>query len=391
MKINSTLLLSVAAAACPAGFIPANALACDITTGILYNKGDCTPASSTTNYYVTDFPNSPCQVLPHCTVHAGPVVPAAVPDPDVAAGHRETVAPVVPTAGKKSNLKRRLKRMLNPFLVQDVSPELLPNWEQVFDDVSRPLCLDIGCAKGGYIERLRTSVNDVAADPDDAWKGQRWNFCGVELYAPLVAAALQLEASRNRAAKDLHYVHANINRSLETLRFPNLQRITFLFADPWACGPTANSKNKKRRVMSRSFAVRLAALLPCGGDIYFASDWHELAVDIRESLLSTGCFDLPQAEGDAETSIARPVCPWPCVPTHTASQLAQLQPLRKDRTLIDTEKDYEKPVVDHDSQSKWLFGLPFGGIQTERDLVCENQWRRVYRLVLVRNSAPARM
>ncbi|KAJ3304474.1 hypothetical protein HDV03_002818 [Kappamyces sp. JEL0829] len=71
MKINSTLLLSVAAAACPAGFIPANALACDITTGILYNKGDCTPASSTTNYYVTDFPNSPCQVLVSAAATSG--------------------------------------------------------------------------------------------------------------------------------------------------------------------------------------------------------------------------------------------------------------------------------------------------------------------------------
>lgn len=53
--------------------------------------------------------------------------------------------------GKKTNLKRRLKRMLNPFFVTTV-----PSIDYSLFTHSLPMHLDIGCAKGAYIQSMRT-------------------------------------------------------------------------------------------------------------------------------------------------------------------------------------------------------------------------------------------
>ena len=128
--------------------------------------------------------------------------------------------------------------------------------------------------------------------------------------------------------------------------------------------------------MSSEFALRLANCIHVGGQLYFASDWHELALDIRTKLLATGLFSIPPLSSDLS-------------PTKTAHDLRSLQPVpvekRSDARLIDVAQEYEKPILET-SQEKWLDFIPWGGIKTERDLVCETQWRIVYRLVLERNK-----
>jgi tRNA (guanine-N7-)-methyltransferase len=202
-----------------------------------------------------------------------------------------SVVEIVDNQGRKHNLKRPPKRMLNPFLIRDVYPT--PDWSLIYTDPTRPLLLDIGCAKGGYIEQLRTNCRKGFS----SWK-EPWNFLGVELYNRLADAANQAELERNHHEKDLYYIGTNINVSLESLVLPNLKCVTFMFPDPWSCG-TGKDKNKKRRVMSSEFAMRLARLIPTGGSIYFASDWHELALDIRGCLMGSNCFDIPGSDYDA--------------------------------------------------------------------------------------------
>ena len=57
-----------------------------------------------------------------------------------------------------------------------------PRTPQVFEEPGLPLLLDIGCAKGRWAERM------AGASPSTL-PGGRHNFLGVELFAPLVAAA----------------------------------------------------------------------------------------------------------------------------------------------------------------------------------------------------------
>jgi hypothetical protein len=72
-------------------------------------------------------------------------------------------------------------------------------------------------------------------------------------------------------------------------------------------------------------------------------------------------------------------CKFPYVPTMTPKGLNRH--INVEERLIDVKKDYEKPF---EGEELWLEGIPLGGIMTERDLVCETQWRSVYRLVLFR-------
>ncbi|KAJ3254513.1 hypothetical protein HK103_007149 [Boothiomyces macroporosus] len=292
------------------------------------------------------------------------------------------------TTAKKKNLKRPPKRMLNPFFVNEVLSA--PDWTKIYDDITKPLCLDIGCAKGGYIQQLRNSCRANSGTNNPIWR-QLWNFLGIELFGTLADAANRTEQERYNSSeekfKDLYYIGANINNSLMSLEIPNLQRVTFLFPDPWSCG-TTKVKNKKRRVMSKEFATNLAKLLAPGAEVYFASDWHELALDIRNHLLSTNCFDIPCSSEPLDKT-PKAICPYPYVPTLTAQELLSLhekvdQESAKKR-LIDTQKNFEKSLIEN-STELWLSGIPFGGVMTERDLVCENQWRTVYRLVVVRNK-----
>jgi tRNA G46 methylase TrmB len=113
-------------------------------------------------------------------------------------------------------------------------------------------------------------------------------------------------------------------------------------------------------------------LIPTGGSIYFASDWHELALDIRGCLMGTNCFDIPGSDYDANLQ-----------PTMTPKEL-QVQHEKDEKRFIDIRKNSSKPVTE--TTEKWLASIPFDGVMTERDIVCETQWRSVYRLVLIRNN-----
>jgi tRNA (guanine-N7-)-methyltransferase len=124
--------------------------------------------------------------------------------------------------------------MVNPFNMPSAHPP--EAWNCIYGDTSRPLLLDVGCAKGRWIEHMaaETSVRLLAADTP-------FNYLGVEIYGPLVELANQrrdeAEEIRSRAGivpkKNLHYVHANIITSFKSLQLPNLHTVCFQFCDPW--------------------------------------------------------------------------------------------------------------------------------------------------------------
>jgi tRNA (guanine-N7-)-methyltransferase len=226
--------------------------------------------------------------------------------------------------------------------------------------------LDIGCAKGNYLVELRNF--------DYLRGGYRCNYLGVELFAPLVVQANALEDLRSVGTtsvngtldntRNLQYVHCNINLDLESLGIKNLTRVTYLFPDPWSCGPHSHTKNKKKRVMNQDFAERISQLLQVGGEFYFASDWLELAVEIKTLLMATGKFKIPDGEGGG---MMEHIAQNPSVPTITARELSSYAvPDTVTSTLIDVQNDYGKPSEVEDLDTLWLKGIPFGAV-TERD------------------------
>jgi len=227
---------------------------------------------------------------------------------------------------KKKNLSRRMKRMTNPLAHPNAVPA--PDWNSVFADPSQPLMLDIGCSKGRYIHEL--SRSEAFARDHGAM-----NFVGVEIFDSLVLQANALFAAKN-TTKNLAYISANINASARTLQFPpSLKMVSIQFPDPWH-----DPKKANRRVVNDDLAVWLADVLPPGqGEVYICSDVLPLAQEMKSVLINSGAFELH--------------------PLHSGST----------------------------SSSEWLPTRPY--VQpSERDLVCEKEWRAVYRALLVRRALP---
>jgi tRNA (guanine-N7-)-methyltransferase len=158
---------------------------------------------------------------------------------------------------RKRNMNRCPKHMLNPFKCPE--SVVAPNWQEIYSDPTLPLLLDIGCAKGRWIEQL-ASGKVVLLE----YNGRPFNYCGVELYAPLVEMAnaniLAARREDGELAMNLHYVAANINTSLRSLAFPALHTVCIQFPDPWI-------KKRKRRVVTPALVAALAAALPTGGQV----------------------------------------------------------------------------------------------------------------------------
>jgi len=277
----------------------------------------------------------------------------------------------------KRNLRRRLKRMSNPFAAQHRRDGPIDvNWADIYSDLSLPLLLDIGCAKGRFLQRLAKQEGESALPPH--------NYLGIELFGPLgkaqrtdapclarrsrrvvgcvatlvctVEEALSWRDEFLPCPSNLHYVSGNALQLLGGLksRLPNLQKVCIQFPDPWG------GKHKKRRLVTKQFAELIAALLPSGGSVYVASDHQDVAEEIQDRLLATKAFVLENRRPDENRAL----------------DVEQVVDAGRD-----SERQSDKSCAD---EARWMpGGYPYG-VPTERDDVCETEWRKVWRCILKR-------
>jgi tRNA (guanine-N7-)-methyltransferase len=348
------------------------------------------------------------------------------------AGSVETVGGAAPprragrrTRGIKTNLDRAPKRMANPLSRQYQTPAPTPPWANIYSNSERSLFLDIGCARGRFLQQMARKYP------------RAFNYCGVEIFAPLVAAANSWTSEHG--LDNLHFLAANINVSLRSLCFPRVGVVCLQFPDPW------HTKHAKRRVMSDEFATELAALLPAGALFYASSDHHSIASHIREVMLSTGQFEpaarggtggvldeagawlglgdaaeVPHCDDDGNddqhksehdaAAAAAVAAAAAAAAVPTAGQVPQTtigargdegdregngegdgdgaiaaHPFRKRRRDENrTGSGYQQGgALPPRVEDGWLLSSPFG-VPTERDRVAELTWRPVWRMLLVR-------
>jgi tRNA (guanine-N7-)-methyltransferase len=244
----------------------------------------------------------------------------------------------------KRNLKRRMKRMTNPSAAQNLIPAPAVNWSAVFADPSLPLLLDIGCAKGRYVAQLAKS-HAFAAEFGPH------NFCGVEIFAPLVHAANFWRDGEG--LRNLHYVACNINVSFESLAFPpTLSKVMIQFPDPW------QEDNLAKRVLTPDLVAAIArALTEHRGELFIVSDVKFMAVDMFRTVMASGFFDLHPRHRAACAAHE----PEIGLSESSAAEAAVLQ--------------LAMPV------------RPYCDIPTERDKVCDNMWRPIYRFLFLRKGS----
>jgi tRNA (guanine-N7-)-methyltransferase len=182
----------------------------------------------------------------------------------------------------------RFRQHVNPLANKFQLPAELPaDWPaSVYEDCAKPLHLDIGCGKGGYLWKLSEQ------DPS-------YNYLGLELRPAVATFAKQRylnrggSSSSNQRRGSLDYIGCNANvdlgRILSLYQPGVLERVTIQFPDPhFKVRPTANwvqfqedlthifvpqSRNAKRRVVTDELIHQLAqSTMPEGGLIFLQSD-----------------------------------------------------------------------------------------------------------------------
>jgi tRNA (guanine-N7-)-methyltransferase len=152
---------------------------------------------------------------------------------------------------------------LAPFYRQAPKPVDL---YEVFENPTRPLLLDIGCARGRFLLRM------AEAQPE-------WNYLGVEIREPLVDEANRL--SEDAGHTNLHYRFCNamlwLDRLLENIPEGILQSVTIQFPDPWF-----KKKHAKRRMVNEEMVDTIANHLAPNGTVFVQTDIEFLADEIFE-------------------------------------------------------------------------------------------------------------
>eukprot|EP00638_Chattonella_subsalsa_P009947 CAMPEP_0117740582 /NCGR_PEP_ID=MMETSP0947-20121206/4428_1 /TAXON_ID=44440 /ORGANISM="Chattonella subsalsa, Strain CCMP2191" /LENGTH=315 /DNA_ID=CAMNT_0005556725 /DNA_START=131 /DNA_END=1075 /DNA_ORIENTATION=- len=168
----------------------------------------------------------------------------------------------------KVQISSSQKRMANPFSFQEATPP--PNWAEVYADPSRPLYVDVGCAKGRHLQTIAAMDNT-----------NKYNYLGLEIRPPLVQMAN--EWRDKNGLKNLHFIACNFSTSLNSLfgsGIPQVAKLCFQFPDPWK-----RNCHHRRRIIQPELVERLATVLYSGAEVYLVSDRYELANEMRR------CFE----------------------------------------------------------------------------------------------------
>ncbi len=185
----------------------------------------------------------------------------------------------------------RVRQHVNPLSKKYQTPVSPPNWTQVYAQVTRPLHLDIGCARGEFL------LSMAQLQPD-------WNFLGLEIREPLVEQANAKVSELGLS--NLHYLFCNVSNSLvpilESLPTGTLQRVTIQFPDPWF-----KKRQAKRRLVQPELVDTLARYLTDGGVVFLQSDVEVVAVEMRDRFEIHPAFH----RQDADTWLATNPLPVP--------------------------------------------------------------------------------
>ncbi|CAJ1966723.1 unnamed protein product [Cylindrotheca closterium] len=190
----------------------------------------------------------------------------------------------------------RSRQHVNPLSAKFQQPTVLtPNWPyDTYDDLSKPLFLDIGCSRGGFLIDMATT--QMKQQPGDATNNQYlepdYNYLGLEI-RPIVVYHAQKRIEKREDGGDasslkgkLGFVGCNANVDLERLLqllqdsnpedLLNLQMVTIQFPDPHF-----KARHAKRRVVRPELVTTLAKFMPPGSTVWLQSDIQSVLDDMR--------------------------------------------------------------------------------------------------------------
>jgi tRNA (guanine-N7-)-methyltransferase len=168
----------------------------------------------------------------------------------------------------------RVREHVNPLAKRYQTAAPIPDWAGAFGNLTKPLHIDIGCARGRFLLQMAT------LQPE-------WNFLGLEIREPLVTQANEFRDEAGLG--NLHFMFGNANNTLrpllETLPAGIVQRVTIQFPDPWF-----KNKHHKRRVVQPPLVQDLADFMPSGAMLFIQSDILDVATEMRDRFVENAAF-----------------------------------------------------------------------------------------------------
>jgi tRNA (guanine-N7-)-methyltransferase len=160
----------------------------------------------------------------------------------------------------------RVRQHVNPLSHKYRHPIDTPDWNQVYQDMTQPIHLDIGCARGKFLLQMAQLSPEI-------------NFLGVE-----IREALVIEANQERerlGLNNLAFIFGNINVTpeifLQSLPANKLFWVSIQFPDPWF-----KQRHSKRRVVQPELVQALAKYMVSGGLVFLQSDVELIALEMTE-------------------------------------------------------------------------------------------------------------
>lgn len=195
---------------------------------------------------------------------------------------------------------------------------------------------------------------------------KEWNHLGLEIRDALVQDCLERIPSPH---KNLHYMTCNFAASLEdllqSLPVNSVRLLSFQFPDPWR-----KSKHLRRRIVQSDMLQKLSKYLSIGACVYVSSDCEEIAMDMKKTL--DECASFTSLDINEFTNLTNKKDCFSHI-TPDAFIVRQYQN-RKEAALPATDSISYNPLDE----------------PSERELVCEVEWRRVWRFIFVRNDVALR-
>lgn len=158
---------------------------------------------------------------------------------------------------------RSVRQHVNPLGLNFQVPRATPYVRPQGLSPSARLEVELGCADGDF------SFAMARAYP-------AWAIVGLEIREKVV------EANRRQATREglenLYFGYVNLNVDLDRVfEDAAVDRFHVLFPDPWF-----KARHQKRRVVDPALCQVMADQLRPGGEVHFASDIFELALDAME-------------------------------------------------------------------------------------------------------------
>ncbi len=167
-----------------------------------------------------------------------------------------------------------MRQHVNPLSKFFNKIEPIPYLEEIFNDHTKSLHLDIGCGSGDFLMNL-------------AKYNKNWNYIGLEIREKLVnKSKLKL---KDETIDNLFFAFGNAEYLIEDCigKFPAdiVSSVSFNFPDPWF-----KKKHHKRRIIRPQLIHKISQLMANGGYISIKSDVEELFEYMDETIIKSKYF-----------------------------------------------------------------------------------------------------